>query len=87
MKPFASSARWVVAVFIIIQVWNYTCLVIFRQVEFESRREARAGNQVIRDQVIRRLGNQTFVIQKNMERICLSVILDCGLLITDCGFE
>jgi hypothetical protein len=39
MKPFASSARWLVAVLIIIQVRNYTCLVIFRQVEIERKRE------------------------------------------------
>ena len=35
MKPFASSARWLVAVLIIIQVRNYTCLVLIRQVGFQ----------------------------------------------------
>jgi hypothetical protein len=49
MKPFASSARCLVAVLIIIQVRNYTCLVIIRQVEISGKREWRAGNQVMGD--------------------------------------
>jgi hypothetical protein len=51
MKPFASSARWLVAVLITIQVQNYTGLVIIRQVEFW--RKKRAGNQGSGNQAIR----------------------------------
>ena len=36
MKPFASSARGLVADLIISQGENYTCLVILRQVEFSG---------------------------------------------------
>jgi hypothetical protein len=37
MKPFASSARGLVADLIISQGENYTCLVILRQARFEGK--------------------------------------------------